>query len=66
MKSHPEAPTDDFLLTPEQVAERVQMSLDKIYAYLRNGELEGVKIGRHWRIRPRQYEAWIDKHQTTK
>ncbi len=31
-------------LTPRQVAERLQVSVDKVYAWIRRGELEAVNV----------------------
>jgi excisionase family DNA binding protein len=53
------------LLTPEQVAERLQVTVQTIYTWLRSGYLPSVKMGRLWRIRPDDLEEFIrqQKHQ---
>ena len=39
-------------LTPEQVAETLQVTTFTVYRWLRSGKLVGVKIGKLWRVRP--------------
>ena len=41
----------DKLLTPEQIAERLQVVERTVYRWLNEGRLEGVKLGRLWRVR---------------
>jgi excisionase family DNA binding protein len=52
----------DKLLTPEQVAERLQLSPHTILEYLRSKRLRGVKLDRHWRVREVDLQAFIDAH----
>lgn len=49
----------DKLLTPEQVAERLQVTERTVYRWLTEGRLEGVRLGRLWRIRPEVFEAFL-------
>ena len=53
---------DDQLLTPEQVAERLQLSPYTILEYLRTKRLRGVKLDRHWRVREVDLQAFIEAH----
>ena len=53
---------DDRLLTPEQVAERLQLSPYTILEYLRTKRLRGVKLDRHWRVREVDLQAFIEAH----
>jgi excisionase family DNA binding protein len=53
---------DDKLLTPEQVAERLQLSPFTILDYLRTKRLRGVKLDRHWRVREVDLQAFIEAH----
>ena len=48
------------LLTPKEVAERLSVSPKSIRAWLRQGKLKGVRVGRLWRIRERDLEAFLD------
>ncbi len=49
------------LLTPEQAAERLAVSPKTLRDWLRTGELKGVKVGRLWRVRPADLEAFIQE-----
>jgi excisionase family DNA binding protein len=50
----------DTLLTPEQVAQRLQVTERTVYKWLSEGRLKGTKLGRLWRIRPEDLEAYLD------
>ena len=47
------------LLTAEQVAQRLQVREETVYDWLRAGRLRGVKLGRIWRVREEDLEAFI-------
>lgn len=51
------------LLTPEQVSERLQVVPRTVYRWLSTGELQGVKLGRLWRVREEDLEAFILAHR---
>lgn len=51
----------DPLLTPEQVADRLHISRLTIGNWLRSGKLKGVKVGRLWRVRERDLEAFLEQ-----
>ena len=51
---------DENLLTPEQVAKRLQVTERSIYWWLRRGTLPALKLGRLWRIRPEDLEAFLE------
>jgi|LSQX01.2.fsa_nt_gb excisionase family DNA binding protein len=38
------------LLTPEQVAERLQASRKTVYRWIGAGDLPAIKLGRSWRV----------------
>jgi excisionase family DNA binding protein len=48
------------LLTPEEAAERIAVSPRTLRDWLRSGELRGVKVGKLWRVRPADLEAFIE------
>lgn len=52
---------EDMLLTPAQVAERLQLTEQTIYMWLRSGQLPGVKLGRLWRIRKEDLDRFITR-----
>jgi len=53
------------LLTPEQVAERLQVTERTVYGWLRRGTLPALKLGRLWRIRPEDLEAFLERARKT-
>ena len=55
---------NEKLLTPEQVAERLQVTERTVYGWLRRGKLPALKLGRLWRIRPQDLEACLDGART--
>jgi excisionase family DNA binding protein len=52
---------EDRLLTPEQVAERLQLSPVTILHWLRAGRLPGVKLGKLWRVREAELQHYIEQ-----
>lgn len=52
-------------LTVAEVAERLQVHWQSVLTYIKNGELEAVKLGRGYRISEEAVEAFI-KSRTTK
>jgi excisionase family DNA binding protein len=49
----------DELFTAEKVAAILQLSPKTIKDWLRAGKLRGCKIGRLWRVKPAELEAFI-------
>jgi excisionase family DNA binding protein len=56
--------TDRQLLSPEQVAERLQISRWTVMDYLRAGKLKGHKVGRLWRIEEQDLEDFLEGEPT--
>jgi excisionase family DNA binding protein len=52
--------TDERLLTPEQTAERLQLSEITIVHWLRAKKLPGVKLGKLWRVKESDLRQFID------
>jgi len=51
---------EDRLFSIAEVAERLGMSKDTIHNWIKAGRLKASRIGRFWRIRERDLEAFID------
>lgn len=49
------------LMTPEQAADRLAVSPKTLRDWLRRGQLRGVKVGRLWRVREADLEAFIQE-----
>jgi excisionase family DNA binding protein len=55
--------SEDPLLTPEQVAVRLQISPFTLMHWLRTGRLPGVKLAKFWRVRASALEAFLQGPQ---
>jgi excisionase family DNA binding protein len=49
----------EALLTVSQVAEICRVSIKTVRRWLERQELVGLRLGRQWRIRPRDLEAFL-------
>jgi len=54
------------LLTPQEVADFLQVDFRTVYQLLRSGKLGGVKVGRVWRIRPQDVEEYLKTYSNRK
>jgi len=54
----------DTLLRPDQVAERLQVSEYTALKWLREGKITGRKLGKFWRVRESDLEAFINHSPT--
>lgn len=52
-------------LTPEQVAEKLQISKYTVGDWLRSGKLPGFKIGNLWRVEREDLEEFIEQHRSS-
>ena len=51
--------TDDGFLTTEEVLQYLQLNLKTVYRLIRAGKLPAVRVGRQWRFRKRDIDAWL-------
>ena len=51
------------LLTPTEVAKRLKVEKRTVVEWLRSRQLRGIKLGRLWRIRIRELEDFIQRHE---
>jgi len=49
----------EVFYTPEQVAKILNVKVSTIRRWLRDGKLEGIQLGRIWRISHSQLEAFM-------
>ena len=47
------------VLTPDEVAEYLQLTPDTVYRYIRQGRLAATRMGRHYRIRREDVQALL-------
>ncbi len=53
---------EEKLLTPVQVAGRLQIHERTVTRWLRDGYLRGFKLGKEWRIAPADLSAFLERH----
>lgn len=53
------ADMDRQLLTPEQVADYMQVDRTTVYRYIRDGKLSAFRIGRNYRILPESLDLMM-------
>jgi excisionase family DNA binding protein len=53
--------SNDQLLTLQQVAERLQVSMSTVRRLVDAGKLRSVRIGRNLRVRPEDLAAYIEE-----
>ncbi len=54
--------SENTLMDIKQVAEYLQVNVATIYNWAQKGKLPGIKIGRIWRFRREDIEAWLDQN----
>lgn len=54
--------TQTKLLTPEEVADHLKVSVKLIRALARTGKLRAAKVGRLWRFRPEDVDRFLNRH----
>lgn len=50
----------DHLLTADEVAEMLRVSTMTVYRLIRRGELPAVRVGRSYRVRGPDLDAYLD------
>ncbi len=53
-------PNDETFLTTEEVLEYLQVNLRTVYRLIKAGKIPAVRVGRQWRFRKRDIDAWLD------
>ncbi|MCR4374011.1 MAG: response regulator [Acidobacteria bacterium] len=51
---------DDHFLTTEEVLDYLQVNLRTVYRLIKAGKIPAVRVGRQWRFRKRDIDAWLD------
>ena len=65
-KQTAEARDVEKLYTVEEVAEYLALNPATVRVYLRDGELQGIKLGpRQWRVKESALQAFVDARQQT-
>jgi excisionase family DNA binding protein len=54
---------DERFLTTEEVLEYLQVNLRTVYRLIKAGKIPAVRVGRQWRFRKRDIDAWLDSQR---
>jgi excisionase family DNA binding protein len=52
--------SDETFLTTDEVLEYLQVNLRTVYRLISAGKLPAVRVGRQWRLRRSDIDAWLD------
>ncbi len=56
-------PNDEVFLTTEEVLEYLQVNLRTVYRLIKANKIPAVRVGRQWRFRKRDIDAWLDSQR---
>jgi excisionase family DNA binding protein len=56
-------PNDEIFLNTEEVLEYLQVNLRTVYRLIKAGKIPAVRVGRQWRFRKRDIDAWLDSQR---
>jgi excisionase family DNA binding protein len=54
---------DETFLTTEEVLEYLHVNLRTVYRLIKAGKIPAVRVGRQWRFRKRDIDAWLDSQR---
>jgi excisionase family DNA binding protein len=54
---------DETFLTTEEVLAYLQVNLRTVYRLIKAGKIPAVRVGRQWRFRKRDIDAWLDSQR---
>jgi excisionase family DNA binding protein len=54
---------DESFLTTEEVLDYLQVNLRTIYRLIKAGKIPAVRVGRQWRFRKRDIDAWLESQR---
>src|SRR3954453_15766405 len=54
---------DETFLTTEEVLEYLQVNLRTVYRLIKAGKIPAVRVGRQWRFRKRDIDAWLESQR---
>lgn len=61
MKPEKENPALEKFYTPQEIADSLRVKERVILDLLRSGKLRGVKVGKQWRVKVSDLEAFIEQ-----
>jgi two-component system, cell cycle response regulator CpdR len=57
---------DDTFLTTEEVLDYLQVNLRTVYRLIKAGKIPAVRVGRQWRFKRADLDAWLDGQRSRK
>ena len=60
----PTRSANEVFLTTEEVIEYLQVNLRTVYRLIKAGKIPAVRVGRQWRFRKQDIDAWLDGQGT--
>jgi excisionase family DNA binding protein len=54
---------DETFLTTDEVLSYLQVNLRTVYRLIKAGKIPAVRVGRQWRFRKRDIDAWLDSQR---
>src|SRR6186997_244393 len=54
---------EEGFLTTEEVLDYLQVNLRTVYRLIKAGKIPAVRVGRQWRFRKRDIDAWLDSQR---
>jgi excisionase family DNA binding protein len=54
---------EETFLTTEEVLEYLQVNLRTVYRLIKAGKIPAVRVGRQWRFRKHDIDAWLDSQR---
>ena len=54
---------DDHYLTTDELLDYLHINLRTIYRLIKAGKIPAVRVGRQWRFRKRDIDAWLKGHR---
>ena len=59
----PHGLNEEGFLTTEEVLEYLQVNLRTVYRLIKAGKIPAVRVGRQWRFRKRDIDAWLESQR---
>src|SRR5262245_3981218 len=57
------SPMDEGFLTTEEVLDYLHVNLRTVYRLIKAGKIPAVRVGRQWRFRKRDIDAWLESQR---
>jgi len=51
---------ENALMNVKQLAEYLQLKPGTVYTWAQKGKLPAIKVGRNWRFRKEEIDAWLE------